>query len=700
MDSRHFHILLVVAPNLILTAIHRLRRFCRMNQFTVQKCRQTGLVFALLVLVSTVQAAQGGQIENSVETQRQDFNRAWQAAKQGNRKEFERLMPGLEGYLLYPYLEYENYRHRRASVDAGKMALFLENHRSWAFTAGLKTAWLKALGKRGRWDSLILYASGSPDTEVQCYLAQARIQRQQVEGLEAVAKALWAVGESQPDACDPVFVWLKKQGGITPGLAWERIGRAMQARQPRLTLYLARYLGPDEQVWADRWYQQDRGGYRQLDRTRSWPDQEKSREITAYGLRRLARADADKAWRTYVAIENGFNWPEAVRGGILREIALWSAVEGADGTPQRMQAVPAEFRDGKLLEWWARFSLTRADWEGVMLAIELMPTEQQADSGWRYWNARAQIESGNPEQATLQLEQLALEANYHGFLSADRLGFPYNICPEEPSVTPAEVEALRDRPGFSRALELSIAGIRNWSRSEWQLAEKRLDNAGLRIAAALAVEENWPDMAIFALGNSGDLKWYSWRFPTDYAALVEVQALGQNLDPAWVLGLMRSESAMAEDAISSAGARGLMQVMPKTASQLAKRHSINYSGKQQLLQASENIVLGTLYLRELLDKFSENPVLASGAYNAGPGAVARWLNNRRTDDPEIWVETLPYYETRDYIPRVLAFSTLYDWRLAKPVSRISSRMPEFYSGAGGGNMEVSETAEVVCRTPG
>ena len=143
-----------------------------------------------------------------------------------------------------------------------------------------------------------------------------------------------------------------------------------------------------------------------------------------------------------------------------------------------------------------------------------------------------------------------------------------------------------------------------------------------------------------------------------------------------------------------------MQVMPETARQLANRHSFRYTGKQQLMQAGDNIQFGTAYLRELLDRFQENPVLVSGAYNAGPNAVDRWMNDRNTNDPAIWVETLPYYETRDYIPRVLAFSTIYDWRLQQPVSRISSRMPEFDSSPVSGTMQDRETAEIVCRTPG
>ncbi len=692
----HIHILVTVISNFLQFA-HQ--TFCgpnRFPEFTLPTWKQTGLILALAVLASTDLWAS----EDPAARQREEFSQAWQAASMGKRTEFEGLMPGLSNYLLYPYLEYEDFRYRRAVVDVQDMAVFLESHQDWAFTAGLKTAWLRTLGERGKWDALLTYADGSADTEVQCYLAQARIQRGQTEGLVPVARSLWAVGKSQPDACDPVFTWLRKQGGITPALAWERIERAMEARQPRLTLYLARYLDEEGRVWADRWYQQDRGGYRQLDRARNWPDQEKSRDITAYGLQRLARSDADRSWRTFESIANHFEWPEDVRGGIQRNLALWSAVEGADATPQRMQNVPDKYRDGKLMEWWARFNLSRGDWGGLITVIENMPEEQKNDSGWRYWGAVARLETGDPERARELLGELAIEAGYYGFLSADRLGFPYTICPEEPGVDPGEIAELRQQPGFQRSLELRKAGIVNWSRSEWQIAVKSLDQAGLRVAAALAVEENWPDMAIFALGNSGDRRWYAWRFPVEYASLVETQAGDRNLDPAWVMGLMRSESAMAEDAMSSAGARGLMQLMPETAKQLARRHSISYTGQRELMQAEENIVLGTTYLRELLDRFNGNPVLASGAYNAGPRAVERWLANRRTDDPAIWVETLPYFETRDYIPRVLAFSTIYDWRMAKPVARISSRMPEFYSGAGGGNMKITGTAEIVCRTPG
>jgi soluble lytic murein transglycosylase len=672
------------------------------NDFHAGRITQIVNKFVSLVVVSMVVIAgmmpAGGIAGQSISApEREQFNRAWSAASHGKRDVFLQLMPTLQDYLLYPYLQYEDLRFRRAIVDPKEMSDFLEAHSDWAFAAGLSKAWLKALGEKGRWDPLLQYAGDAEDTKIRCYVAHARIARSQLDGLLPVAQRLWAVGKSQPDACDPVFKWLRTQGGITAGLAWERIGLAMEARQPRLTLYLARFVPDSERVWVERWQEQDRTGYRRLDGARQWHDQEQSQDITYYGLRRLARSDPDRAWQVFESLDGHFNWPVEKRAAILREIALWSAVEGSLETSERMRAVPEIYRDGKLLEWWVRRDLANENWGDVILTIASMPPDLKDDARWRYWDARARLQMGDPKYALELLAELAQEANYYGFLSADYLDQPYMICPEEPQIDPARLEALRQQPGFQRALELSKAGMRSWSRSEWIKATRQLDNEGLRLAAALATEENWPDLAIFALGNSGDLRWYEWRFPLKYASLVETYASSNQLDASWVMGLMRSESAMAEDAISSADARGLMQVTPDTARRLAKRNSFRYSSRQQLMQAEFNIQFGTTFLRELLDRFGGNPVLVTGAYNAGPNAVDRWLDSLPAVEPAIWIETLPYFETRDYIPRVLAFSTIYNWRMQQPVKRISSRMPAFDSGTMGGNIKSPQTTGVVCQ---
>jgi soluble lytic murein transglycosylase len=635
------------------------------------------------------------------------FTLAWQAANRGQRAEFEALRAGLQDYVLYPYLQYEDLRHRRAAVAADEMAAFLSAHEDWAFTEGLRVSWLRALGRAGRWQELHRHgavsvsdsATGIDDAEVRCHLAHAGVRLGATEGLQERAQDLWAVGRSQHDACDPLFAWLRESGGITPELTWLRIRRAMAARNPRITGYLARFLPSHERIWVERWQQQDREGYTRLDRAGSWPDEAQARDIAEFGLNYLARQNPDRAWQLFERLDGQLEWGAARRGELVAELALWSAVAMAADTSERMHAVPGAARSDRLLEWWARNGLATGNWADVILAVAVMSDEGRASERWRYWDARARLEMGDPDYAHTLLEDLATSASYYGFLAADLLQRPYAICPHDAAVDAEELAVFRARPEMRRILELERVGLKSWSRAEWRLAMRRTPAEELRLAAALATQENWPDRAILALAASGDQQWYDWRFPIGYAPLVAEQAERRDLDLAWVMGLMRSESAMAVDAVSPVGALGLMQLMPATASRLARRHSYTFRGKEQLMRAEDNVVFGTTFLRELMDRFGDNPVLVSGAYNAGPGVVQRWLETLPRNDPAVWVEVLPFYETRDYIPRVLAFATIYDWRLQLPVRRVTARMPPLESGTMAGVVESSGVAGVVCPAP-
>jgi soluble lytic murein transglycosylase len=624
---------------------------------------------------------------------RERFREAWQAAATGQRERFDALGPDLRDYVLYPYWRYEDLRHRRATVPPEEMAAFLDAHEGWAFTPGLRTAWLRSLGKAARWPDLLRHGAGSRNTEVRCYHARARLAAADTEGLQQEALALWTVGRSQPEACDPLFAWLIEQGAVTPEVAWERIRLAMEGGNPRLTLYLGRFLSGPDRSWLERWQQLDRDRYRRLDRATAWPDEPVPRRVAASSLRRLAKLDAPRAMSLYGPLSRHFDWDDATAGDLAREVGLWAAVGLEDGAIDFIRAVPPTARDDQLHEWWARAALAAGDWGQVLLAIEGLRGEAADDERWRYWQARALFFEGQPERAFAILESLATRTTYHGFLSADLLRQPYTICPKAPEVNDAAVEALAATPAFHRALELHRAGLDNWAAAEWSRAARALPTDQLKVAAGLARREGWYDRAIFALGDSGELHYYDWRFPVLYTDSVMASAGNHGLDPAWVYGIMRSESAMTEHARSSAGALGLMQVTPATAKTLSRRHGLPYRASSQLLQGDVNIRFGTTYLRELLDEHGQNPVLVSGAYNAGPNAVKRWLESRPLDEAALWIETLPYYETRDYIPRVLTFSTLYDWRLKNPVRRISSRMPGIESGT----LPTDSTTEVVCR---
>ena len=173
---------------------------------------------AMLVFLLSPDAGAQAAAQASAATDREAFTRAWQAAASGKRTVFEQLKTGLQGYSLYPYLQYEDLRFRRARVDPAVMARFLTDHDDWAFSAGLRTAWLRTLGERRRWDAVLQYGGDSGDVKVRCHHAHARVRAGDTDGLLPVAQALWTVGKSQPDACDPVFDWLHQMGGITPAM--------------------------------------------------------------------------------------------------------------------------------------------------------------------------------------------------------------------------------------------------------------------------------------------------------------------------------------------------------------------------------------------------------------------------------------------------------------------------------------------------
>jgi len=470
----------------------------------------------------------------------------------------------------------------------------------------------------------------------------------------------------------------------------------IEAGNPRMTIFLARYIPKNERRWLEEWQQLNQSGYSRLERARRWPDNETTRMLTAVSLRRLARKDTQMAAAKFRLLDEHFDWGAARRATLLRDIALYSAVSLEKNTAVQMQRVPLEYRDSQLLEWWSRFFLSKGDWSGLLSVIEQMPEDTRNDDRWRYWLAQAELRSGQTSTSTTRpsgsLQKLAGEASYYGFLAADELGLEYSICPLEPITDATEIKRVGEINGFKRALELRKAELDNWAVQEWSMAVRRLPPQELKVAAALAHNDGWHDRAIFALGNSGDLRFYEWRFPLLWEEEIKRDAKANALDPAWVYGIIRAESAMVETARSSANALGLMQITPATGKRVAKKHGISWNGSSSLQTVTDNLPIGTALLGDLLQDYQHNPVLVSGAYNAGRSPVKRWLKNRPAGEAAIWIETLPYFETRDYIPRVLAFTTIYDWRMGGDVKRISTRMPDIESG----KISVSGSTGVVC----
>jgi soluble lytic murein transglycosylase len=307
-------------------------------------------------------------------------------------------------------------------------------------------------------------------------------------------------------------------------------------------------------------------------------------------------------------------------------------------------------------------------------AIREMPAAQRGDARWEWFEARMLDKTGQPGQARRLYAEAAKTATFHGFLAADTLGQPYALCPREPQDSAQAEAAVARDPALIRAMELWKLDRAAWATAEWNDALTRFNDDQRRMAVEVARDNGWFDRAVFSLGKKPDeLQLYSLRFPLHHDATIRRESSKNAIDPAWVAAEIRAESIFNPSARSPANAMGLMQVLPGTGAGVAQRNGIAYGGAQSLYDADTNIAIGTAYLRELLNKYG-TPYVTIAAYNAGPTPTARWQAQRPGFDADVWIETISYKETREYVARVLAFSVIYDWRLNSDALSLSDRL--------------------------
>ena len=339
--------------------------------------------------------------------------------------------------------------------------------------------------------------------------------------------------------------------------------------------------------------------------------------------------------------------------------------------------MPAAADDDATREWRVRLALAGADWAETLAALDRLSDVQKADARWRYLRARMLGKLGRDAEAATLYADVAREANFHGFLAADWSGQPYSICPLTLAGDAKSEAALAQQPDLERAFEFRELGMLAEARREWKFALGKFDANQRRLAADYAYRKGWYDRAVFAFSADPETqRLYEQRFPLGLEALVKREAAGAGIDPSWAYGILRAESAWMTDAHSHADAYGLMQLLPGVGKQMAKLEGVPYNRPSDLFDPALNVALGTRYLGLMADKFDGSPWLASAAYNAGEAPVGRWLDARSSLDPDFFIETIPYKETREYVGRVLAFSVIYDWRMNGKAVALSARMPK------------------------
>lgn len=575
----------------------------------------------------------------------------------------------LKGHVLEPYAAYWQLQVQLDEAEPQTVRAFLTEYKGTFVADRMRAAWLKRLGKEQQW---ALFEAESPalledDIEITCYSLQARARLDANAVREA--RSLWFTEKDTPASCVPLFTVLASSGQFSAQDVWARVRLALAAGQVGVASRAGEYL-PAGQVLNSKLLStvaQSPAAHlaRPFDAA-SRP----ARETVMFAAYRLARSSPQQAAMHWANMESRFTDEE--RAFVWGQIGLQGALKH---DPQALSwyAKAGDMSDYQL-EWKARAALRAGDWKTLIAAVDAMVKENQ-DAPWRYWKARALKVQGREAEALALLKPLSQEFSFYGQLALEDLGG--KIVAPPPAYTPgaAEIQAMNQNSGIRRALALYALGLRFEANREWIWSIRDLDDRHLLAAAEVAKRSDIPDRVINTAEKTVVEHDFRLRYFAPHRDVLKVHAARQGLDEAWVLGLIRQESRFIADVRSSAGASGLMQLMPGTAKWVAGKMGLKNWRWGDVNDVDTNISLGTYYLRHVYDYLDASPVLASAAYNAGPGRARAWRPDR-TMESAAWAETIPFNETRHYVKLVMANASYYANLLTQQVQSLKSRIGE------------------------
>lgn len=607
--------------------------------------------------------------------QRTLFLKAEKALNAKQYKTFDQLMMKLEGYPLHSWLQYRRLRKTVSLKQADKISEFLLSNSDSRYVGPLKRSWLKYLARNNLWEHYVNDYKGQQYETYQCHYYWGLHQIGENDKALFGARDLWLVGRSQPKACDKLFNWFQKSSFFTSDLIWQRIELAMGASKSSLAGYLGRFLPADDQAILKEWQHIHRHP-RALLTCYNWEklgDWEAN--IFVHGILRLARKDPELALLVWDAKRAQFDLGDEKVMPVENRLALKLAVRKSPLARKQLDRIPDEQSSVAVREWRVRNALGQKAWPEVQSAIARLPEQESNLAKWRYWSVRAKEELGEEPAADAEYQELAKERSYYGFMASDHLNRNYSYVDRPVEVAKDELDKLEQLPAFQVVKEFLYFKRETEARRQWWHAIKGFDQERLLVASKLAQRWKWEQIAILTIARGEYWDDLSLRFPVSYRPLIEHNANKKRLDKALVYGIIRRESAFNEQARSPVGARGLMQIMPSTGKQIARRLKEKWGSAAILYKPEVNVHFGTDYFQKLLQQFDGNPVLAMAAYNAGPHRVNRWLPKGNEMAADNWIETIPFKETRQYVSAILTYAVIYQRQLKQPISKMSGYMP-------------------------
>lgn len=638
----------------------------------------TSSIIRLPALIVLFIAVGSNAVCSEFNNERQLYLQGMEVLKKARFNDYRLILSKLKSYPLYPYLLEAGLRKQIENVDKHTQSTdFLEKYKGMPVVTRLRRKWLSYLERNEKWEDISRLHIPSGFSSQRCIYQKSLYHLGMQESAFESIEKLWVTRVKIPNACRFLVEKWSTSGAMSNDLVWERIFLLLRHSRIVEAKKLDENLSADERVISYLLFTIHEQPELLADLNKFITDNEHYDKIVVHGIHRLATRDLELALELWseVRLEHDIN--EKLYKDTEIYLARKMAYKHHTSAFERFTEIDEQSLAIKDKQLMLRISISSQNWYEILEAISTFSQSQQMSDRLQYWSARAYEKINRLNEALVIYKALSRKQGYYGFLSADRLSLEYTIGnPTEYSINLDSVNVIEDTPDVMRARELFMVGQIADARREWRHSSRYYNNEQLLQAAHLSQRWGWYDRAIFALARTPFKDALELRFPLVHKEHISASALRNEIEPAWVFALIRQESAFISDALSSSGALGLMQLMPKTARQVGRKLKIRRLRSTDILDVKTNIRLGTNYLSGRYKYFDQHKVLATAAYNAGPHRVKQWLPDEGSIPADVWIDSIPFKETRNYVKNILAYLVIYEKRLGLEPKKMSLRMPD------------------------
>ncbi|MYM40602.1 lytic transglycosylase domain-containing protein [Duganella qianjiadongensis] len=587
----------------------------------------------------------------------------------------------LASYSIPSYVDYYRLKPRLKDASSAEIRDFMKRYEGQAIVDRLRNDWLLELGRKRDWASfdeqLPLFVLND-DVQVKCYALQSRALKGHKVASDAREVLTAPNGYGEPCAGLIATLYAAGQFNIDDLYAQLRLSGEYNATgQARRIVAL---LNGNEKRAVQA------VDLPAIALTKGVGSGRTEHEIFIVALGRMAKTSVKLATLALQRAASKLSAQEQQEAWAA--IALQSSYTLAPETGDYWHKSQGAALSIDQLQWKTRIALRKGDWKTVRQTIRAMPASLRGEAAWVYWLARAQMaESGSTQpngEAAQLLRSIADQPNFYGQLAGEELGKLVTIpLPGQP-ISQAEVAPFAGNPNFQRALKFFSMRLRFEGTREWNWGLRGLSEREHLAAAEFARQNNILDRMVNTSDRTRLQVDYTQRFPAPHNDIMHPTTQTLGLDKAWVYGLIRQESRFIMDAQSHVGASGLMQVMPSTGRWVAKKIGLTDFAQEMLSDVRTNILLGANYMNMVLGNMDGSQVLATAAYNAGPGRLRSWRST--LDKPmegAVFIESIPFFETRVYVKNVMSntayYAALFEGRPQSLKLRLGNVAPKGYS---------------------